>query len=218
MLSRFTTGKREKEILNRLEDGSLDVIIGTHKLLGKRIKLKNLGLAVIDEEQKFGVNHKKIHKVDEKRRRRIDALGDSYPQNPAAFPRRRKRHKRDKYPSRGTAARRGVHSAVQHRNDKGGRGKRDRKRRHGFFHTQQDRGHIREGGPSPKTHAETVNRGNARPNERNAALKNHRTVHRRKNRPARNHRDSGIRTRYTKSQHYNSKQRPYYGPSGSLSA
>ncbi|MXZ48021.1 MAG: transcription-repair coupling factor [Candidatus Dadabacteria bacterium] len=59
MLSRFTTGKREKEILNRLEDGSLDVIIGTHKLLGKRIKLKNLGLAVIDEEQKFGVNHKK---------------------------------------------------------------------------------------------------------------------------------------------------------------
>lgn len=59
MLSRFTTGKREKETLNRLQDGSLDVIIGTHKLLGKRIKLKNLGLAVIDEEQKFGVNHKK---------------------------------------------------------------------------------------------------------------------------------------------------------------
>ncbi len=59
MLSRFTTGKREKEMLSRLEDGSLDVIIGTHKLLGKRIRLKNLGLAVIDEEQKFGVNHKK---------------------------------------------------------------------------------------------------------------------------------------------------------------
>lgn len=59
MLSRFTTGKREKEMLSRLEDGSLDVIIGTHKLLGKRIKLKNLGLAVIDEEQKFGVNHKR---------------------------------------------------------------------------------------------------------------------------------------------------------------
>ena len=59
MLSRFTTGKREKETLNRLKDGSLDVVIGTHKLLGKRIKLKNLGLAVIDEEQKFGVNHKK---------------------------------------------------------------------------------------------------------------------------------------------------------------
>ena len=59
MLSRFTRGKKEEEILNRLEDGSLDVIIGTHKLLGKKIKLKNPGLAVIDEEQKFGVNHKK---------------------------------------------------------------------------------------------------------------------------------------------------------------
>ena len=59
MLSRFTTGKREKETLERLGDGSLDVVIGTHKLLGKRVRLKNLGLAVIDEEQKFGVNHKK---------------------------------------------------------------------------------------------------------------------------------------------------------------
>ncbi|MXW23041.1 MAG: transcription-repair coupling factor [Candidatus Dadabacteria bacterium] len=59
MLSRFTTAKKEKEILKRLEDGSLDLIIGTHKLLGKKIKFRNLGLAVIDEEQKFGVNHKK---------------------------------------------------------------------------------------------------------------------------------------------------------------
>ncbi len=59
VLSRFTTGSKEKEILERLNDGRLDIVIGTHKLLGKRIKLKNLGLAVIDEEQKFGVNHKK---------------------------------------------------------------------------------------------------------------------------------------------------------------
>ena len=59
MLSRFTTARREKEILKRLEDGSLDLLIGTHKLLGRRIKFKNLGLSVIDEEQKFGVNHKK---------------------------------------------------------------------------------------------------------------------------------------------------------------
>ena len=59
MLSRFTTGNSEKDVLKGLEDGSVDIVIGTHKLLGKRIKLKNLGLAVIDEEQKFGVNHKK---------------------------------------------------------------------------------------------------------------------------------------------------------------
>ena len=59
MLSRFTTGSRKKDVIKGLADGSVDIIIGTHKLLGKRIKLKNLGLAVIDEEQKFGVNHKK---------------------------------------------------------------------------------------------------------------------------------------------------------------
>lgn len=59
MLSRFAAGKREKEILDGLEDGSLDIVVGTHKLLGEKVKPRNLGLAIIDEEQKFGVNHKK---------------------------------------------------------------------------------------------------------------------------------------------------------------
>lgn len=59
MLSRFTSGKKEREILGGLEDGSLDIVVGTHKLLGEKVKPRNLGLAVIDEEQKFGVNHKK---------------------------------------------------------------------------------------------------------------------------------------------------------------
>ena len=58
-LSRFVTGKKEKEILRGLEDGSVDIAIGTHKLLGKRIRFRNLGLVIIDEEQKFGVAHKK---------------------------------------------------------------------------------------------------------------------------------------------------------------
>ncbi len=59
MLSRFTSAKEEKEILQKLKDGSLDVAIGTHKLLGKKVKLKNPGLMIIDEEHKFGVGHKK---------------------------------------------------------------------------------------------------------------------------------------------------------------
>ncbi len=54
-LSRFKTAKETKRILTELEEGKIDIIIGTHKLLGSAIKFKDLGLLIIDEEQKFGV-------------------------------------------------------------------------------------------------------------------------------------------------------------------
>lgn len=54
-LNRFKNSKEKKETLQKLEEGKIDIIIGTHALLGKDIKYKNLGLMVIDEEQKFGV-------------------------------------------------------------------------------------------------------------------------------------------------------------------
>jgi transcription-repair coupling factor (superfamily II helicase) len=58
MLSRFRTAKERREILTRLSDGRLDMVIGTHALLGKNVRFKNLGLLVVDEEQRFGVGHK----------------------------------------------------------------------------------------------------------------------------------------------------------------
>ncbi|NIP30650.1 MAG: DEAD/DEAH box helicase, partial [Candidatus Dadabacteria bacterium] len=58
MLSRFRTKREENEIIKKIENGSLDIIIGTHKLLNSKIIFKNLGLIIIDEEQKFGVKHK----------------------------------------------------------------------------------------------------------------------------------------------------------------
>ncbi|MDE3248422.1 MAG: transcription-repair coupling factor [Bacteroidota bacterium] len=54
-LNRFKSSKEKKETLKRLEEGKVDIIIGTHALLGKEVKYKDLGLMVIDEEQKFGV-------------------------------------------------------------------------------------------------------------------------------------------------------------------
>ncbi len=57
-LNRFKTAKQQKEILKRLEDGQIDIIIGTHRLTGKDVKFKDLGLLIIDEEQKFGVSVK----------------------------------------------------------------------------------------------------------------------------------------------------------------
>lgn len=57
-VNRFKSSKEKKETLKRLEEGKIDIIIGTHAILGKDVKFKDLGLLVIDEEQKFGVAHK----------------------------------------------------------------------------------------------------------------------------------------------------------------
>ena len=57
-INRFKTSKEKKEVLKKLEEGKIDIIVGTHALLGKDVKFKDLGLLIIDEEQKFGVAHK----------------------------------------------------------------------------------------------------------------------------------------------------------------
>lgn len=58
MLSRFVSPKKQKEILKDLADGKVDLLIGTHRIIGKDIKFKDLGLLVVDEEQRFGVAQK----------------------------------------------------------------------------------------------------------------------------------------------------------------
>lgn len=57
-LSRFQSDKQAKEVIAGLADGSVDLVIGTHRLLGSEVRFKDLGLVVVDEEQRFGVEHK----------------------------------------------------------------------------------------------------------------------------------------------------------------
>ncbi|GIV97662.1 MAG: transcription-repair-coupling factor [Herpetosiphonaceae bacterium] len=71
MLSRFRTPAEQKRILERLEAGLIDVVIGTHRLLSKDVRFKQLGLVIVDEEQRFGVRHKEALK---KLRREVDVL------------------------------------------------------------------------------------------------------------------------------------------------
>ncbi len=71
VLNRFKTAAEVKQIINDLENGQINIIIGTHKLLNNKIKFKNLGLLIIDEEQKFGVEHKELLK---KMRKNINVL------------------------------------------------------------------------------------------------------------------------------------------------
>ena len=70
-LSRFRTRKQQQEILSRVKEGKSDIIIGTHRLVQKDVTFKDLGLAVIDEEQRFGVKHKEKLK---KMRKNVDVL------------------------------------------------------------------------------------------------------------------------------------------------
>jgi transcription-repair coupling factor (superfamily II helicase) len=58
LLNRFRSPAEKKEIMQRLATGELDLVVGTHQLLGKDVQFKNLGMLVIDEEQRFGVNQK----------------------------------------------------------------------------------------------------------------------------------------------------------------
>jgi transcription-repair coupling factor (superfamily II helicase) len=61
-LSRFRSAKESSEIVKKLESGDIDIVIGTHKLLSKDVKLKRLGLVIIDEEHRFGVRQKEALK------------------------------------------------------------------------------------------------------------------------------------------------------------
>ena len=58
MLSRFRSKTHQDKILQGVKNGSIDILIGTHRLLGKDVDFKDIGLIIIDEEQRFGVEHK----------------------------------------------------------------------------------------------------------------------------------------------------------------
>jgi len=58
VLSRFRTPKQQKDILTRLQQGQVDLLVGTHRLLGKDVQFQDLGLLIVDEEHRFGVAHK----------------------------------------------------------------------------------------------------------------------------------------------------------------
>ena len=71
MISRFRNPKQQKEILQKTEAGKIDVLIGTHRILSKDLKFSDLGLLIVDEEQRFGVRHKERIK---QMRKQVDVL------------------------------------------------------------------------------------------------------------------------------------------------
>src|SRR5688500_9011734 len=70
-ISRFKTTREQKETVQRLAKGEIDILIGTHRIISKDVKFNDLGLVVIDEEQRFGVTHKERLK---QMRKTVDVL------------------------------------------------------------------------------------------------------------------------------------------------
>ena len=71
VLSRFRTGREQRDIIEALADGSVDICIGTHRLIQKDVRFKDVGLVIVDEEQRFGVGHKERLK---QMRQEVDVL------------------------------------------------------------------------------------------------------------------------------------------------
>ncbi len=66
MLSRFRSAKEIKEVLHDIGEGKVDLVVGTHRLFSKDVAWKDLGLVIIDEEQRFGVNTKNASRKSRK--------------------------------------------------------------------------------------------------------------------------------------------------------
>ena len=85
LLSRFVTKPRQKEVLKAAAAGQIDILIGTHRILSSDVKLPNLALLVLDEEQRFGVRHKEKLKALKKKCGCVDPYGHAHSAHLAAF-------------------------------------------------------------------------------------------------------------------------------------
>ena len=83
LLCRFRTAAEQKKTIQDLKKGYVDIVIGTHRVLSKDVEFKDLGLLIIDEEQRFGVTHKEKNQGYEKGCGRTDADSHTDPQDPA---------------------------------------------------------------------------------------------------------------------------------------
>ena len=134
-LSRFRSGSEQKSIVEQVRRGQADVVIGTHRLLSKDVRFADLGLVIIDEEQRFGVEHKeKLRSIREGGR--ADADGDGDPADAAHVVDGYPRHLRPADPARGPPVDRHAGSTVRAKPDPRRDPARDEPRRAGLFRAQ----------------------------------------------------------------------------------
>ena len=112
VLSRFKSRKEQQEVVEGLKLGTVDIVIGTHRLLQRDVKFKNLGLVVVDEEQRFGVAHKEWFKRLPQTGGHAHTERHANTQNPVHGPVRDQGHEHNGDPSRRAAADQDLRSRV----------------------------------------------------------------------------------------------------------
>ena len=103
-MSRFRTPAQQKKVIEDLKKGLVDIVIGTHRVLSSDMQYKDLGLLMIDEEQRFGVTHKEKDQENERERGCADPDGNADSTDPAYVSGRYPRHERAGGSAGGTSA------------------------------------------------------------------------------------------------------------------
>ena len=202
MLSRFRTAKEKTAIVEQVEAGKVDILIGTHAILAQKLKFQDLGLLVVDEEQRFGVRHKERLK---QMRAAIDVLAMS------ATPIPRTLHMslmglRDmsviEDAAQGPHGDPGLSSPsstrlIRHRNRDGAR-----TRRPDLFRQQSRRDHLRPRVEDPRAGPFSTHRRGPRPAPRGRARTRHARLHEPRVRRLRRHLDHRERSRHSAGQHH----------------
>ena len=200
-LSRFQSDKEAKDVMAGMADGTIDLVIGTHRLLAKDVTFKDLGLVVIDEEQRFGVEHKELLKT---MRTAVDVLSMSATPDPAHARDGRHRHPRDVH-SRNAArgAPPGAHLRRRLRREADHRGHpaRAAARGPGLLRAQQGEQHREGGGAPARARARGAHRHRPRPDGRAPARAGRRGLLGEALRRPRLHDDRRDRPRHLQRQH-----------------
>ena len=137
VLSRFRTPQEQRSVVDRLADGQVDICIGTHRLIQRDVRFKELGLVIVDEEQRFGVAHKERLKRMRSGGGCADADGDADSAQPAHGAGGRAGYEHDGDAAGGAAAHQDLCVGDERRADTGGDTKGDRPSGAGVFPAQQ---------------------------------------------------------------------------------
>ncbi len=202
MISRFRTPKEQKLILERVEAGKVDILIGTHRLLSKDLHFHNLGLLVVDEEQRFGVRHKERLK---QMRREIDVLAMSATPIPRTLHMSLvglARYERDRDAAQGSHGHSDGGGQVRREADSLRPGTRIGARRPGLLCPQPGRNHLRDRRQDPGAGAPGSRRCRPWPDERRRAGAGDAGLHARGIRCAGRDHDHRERARYSAGQHH----------------
>ena len=156
-----------------IADGRVDIVIGTHRLLQQTVRFKDLGLVIVDEEQRFGVEHKEYLKVAAHRGRRADDVGDADPAHAGDVADRHPRDDHDPDPARGAAPDPDVRRRLRPAPDRRGDPARAAARRAGLLHPQPGRVDQPGGGQAGRARARGAHRRRARADGRGRARADH---------------------------------------------